>query len=153
MTPSAYQSMRRELDAKLAEITPEQASTALQRLEDLESAKPTGGQLARGALAGAAAGPISLLASKGVSGEALRGLQSAVAAPGLAGKARGLLQASKGAGRMVLERSAGGAALGAIMPNVKHRLDTEAEMAKLREFMGTSNTGPVRGVVKRTLGV
>lgn len=44
---------------KLADVTRQEAQRSLERLEGIDAGRPTGGQLARGALVGSIAGPVA----------------------------------------------------------------------------------------------
>ena len=124
------------------EVSTSEAVTALKRLRELEARKPTAGQVARGAVAGSVGGMAASLARGAVSGKLREGVGEALQAPTVGGKLKALGKgALKGAG----EAAAGSAAFGATVPFVRQYLDTGAEKAKLKEYLGTSKRGRVRG--------
>lgn len=145
-------SMRDELVKIAAGISTAEAVEALRRLRELEEKRPTGGQVARGALAGTAAGTLASLASdvaKGAPG-IRESVGEAMKAPTLAGKAGRLgLSALKG----VAGKAAYAGTFGATMPVVRQYLDTGVEKAKLREYLGTNKRGRIRSEVVKTLGL
>ncbi len=133
------------------EITAQEAVQAMKRLRKLEREKPTGGQLARGALTGALVGPAAATASKlvgGGMGEAARKAMSKSKHP--VGKALALGSAAV---RGLAAPAASGAVFGAGLPIVRGELERGSEKAKLREYLGVARGGKVRRKAKRVLGV
>ena len=146
-----YKSMLDEL-LKIAssDVSTSQALKSLERLKQIEDNKPTGGEIARGALAGTAAGTAALTARSLVTGGLVKGVRAAMTAPTTGGKLVGL---GKGALEGLGSTAAGSAAFGATLPAARRYLDTEAEKATLRGYLGTSKKGRLRGKVTRVLGV
>lgn len=143
-------SMRQELE-KIAEGTSTaEAVEALRRLKELEANKPSASQIARGAVAGTAAGLAAQVAREGVSGGLKKGIGEALKAPTVKGKLWGL---GKGALTNLGATAAGSAAFGATLPMARQYLDSGAEKARLREYLGTSKRGRTRREVAKVLGV
>ena len=146
-----FEAMADELMKIAAEgVSAYEAVKAINRLKKIEKNKPTGGEIARGALAGTAAGTTAMAARAAVSGEMAKGIRGALQAPTIGGK---LLNLGRGALKGVGTTAAGSAAFGATLPAARRYLDTEAEKATLREYLGTSKGGKARQRVKRVLGV
>ena len=125
---------------KLAAVTPEEAEASFKRLKALEETKPTGGQIARGALAGTVGGAASQLARGLVTGDIVQGIRESMKEPTLSGFGKNLaLRTLKNVGGTV----AGTAAFGSTLPLVRQHLDRQAEIAKLKEFLGQEQTGTV----------
>lgn len=112
----------------------EDAEAALKRLRRLERSEPTADQLMRGAAVGAVAGPAIGMTSRLIEG-------------GLKGK--GLL----GTGRAVAGQATSGALLSGVVPYVRYKLDLEAEKEKIRDYLGTSSKGKLRGQIKKRTGL
>lgn len=138
---------------KLAEVSREEAASALERLKTLEAKKPSAEQLTRGALTGAIVGPGALLASKLVGGGVGKGLGTALKARGAGAKATGLAKALWGGTRQLGGAAASGAVFGAGLPTVRRHLDEQAEKEKLRQYLGTSKRGRLRRKASKYLGV
>lgn len=142
---------------KLAEVGYGEASVALKKLQKLEAEAPTGGELARNALAGAMVGPVMGTVSQLVAGR--QPLQEALGAfreglPGAAKTYRGAwAKGLKGTGRGMAASALSGSVLGAGMPLVRGYLHREAEKEKLRDYLGESPRGKLRGKIKQELGV
>lgn len=96
---------------KLAEVAQDEAQRALNRLEWLETGRPSNEQLARGALIGSIVGPVASGASKLIS----------------TGKFH--------TPREVAGQVAGGLITGTALPFMKHHLDTHAERKKLQDYV------------------
>ena len=127
---------------KLSAVTREEAEGALKRLKTLEETKPTGGQIARGALAGAGAGTLATIANNLVSGRIVGGIRDVVkAAPG--GRAAMAKQVGLSALGTLGGNIAGTTAFGAAMPILRGHLDRKAEIAKLKEYVGTQPAGSI----------
>lgn len=145
-----YQAMSDELLKIAQEVTAYEATRALNKLRELEAKKPTGSEIARGALAGGTAGTVASLARSAVSGGLAKSVREAMQAPTIVGKAGRLTSSAlSGAGQSM----AGSAAFGSTLPFVRGYLDREAEKAKLREYLGVAKGGKVRRKAKRVLGV
>lgn len=144
-----YEAMRDELE-KIADVSHYEAASAMRRLRQIEREKPGGDEVARGAIAGSAAGVASRAAGGLMSGDIVKGTREALKAPTVAGKIGKLgLGALRGAGSSM----AGSAAFGTTLPFVRRHLDREAEKAKLEDYLGTSKGGTTRRKAKRMLGV
>lgn len=141
--------------AKIANegISAEEAAVALKRLRKLEASAPTKGELARNAMAGMMVMPVMTNVSGLISGR--HPLQDALSKKTLLGKpVKGALERGlKLTGRGMLAAGVSGSILGAGMPVIRQKLHTEAEKQKLREFLGKSRHGRLRGKVKKELGV
>lgn len=143
---------------KLAQsVSRMEAEDALRRLRKLERDAPTAGELSRNALAGAAVMPVMGTVSGLVSGkqplqEQLRLFRegAATAAPT---RRAAWKKGISGTGRGMLASAVSGVALGAGMPLVRGYLHREAEKEKLRDYLGVSKRGKLRGKVKKQLGV
>lgn len=139
---------------KLAAVTPEEAAAAYQKLQKLESQTPTAAELGRGALAGSAVGILSTGASNLASGNLKRGVQNALKEKTWGGRLKAM-------GRSALQAGAGSAAgsatFGAALPLIRRRLDRNAEIAKLKEFVGQEpgegRISQARHAVAKNLGV
>lgn len=140
-----------------SEVDTAEAVGALKRLRKLEAKKPSGAQLARGALTGALVGPAALLASQAVKGglgkNIVGGISKAWKAPTKAGKALGLAKALGSGVRGLSGAAASGAVFGAGLPTLRGHLESEAEKATIRQYLGGEDAGTMRGKVRRTLGV
>jgi hypothetical protein len=157
---------------KVAEgVSGVEAADALKRLQKLEESKPTGGEMARNALAGGMVGPVMTTASGLIAGkqpfqEALerfhemakreqfavpKGLRSSLSDPRFRKEVlqRGLARTGRG----MLAAGASGAILGSLMPVIRTKLHESAEKEKLRDYLGTSSRGRLRSQVKQQLGV
>lgn len=116
---------------KLATVTPEQAVAAKENIQQLEKAKPSAGQLARGALVGSAVGTTAGLVSKAIGGNFKKGL--------------------KPNARDVAALMASGAIFGSATPVAKYHMEHQANQRKLDEFAHPKP--PLVDRVKETLGV
>lgn len=133
---------------KLSAVTREEAEGALKRLKTLEETKPTAGQVARGALAGSAAGTTAALASNLLSGNLAKGVREAWKAPTIAGKVGKMgLSALRTAGGA----AGGSAAFGATLPTVRGHLDRQAEIAKLKEYLGHTDEASIPSALHHKL--
>lgn len=122
---------------KLAtELTPEEATASAKRLQKLEESAPSPGKILRGALVGATVGPIASLAWRAAAGPKGR-----VGQPIYLGM------------RPQLANAAHGAIFGGLMPAGQHKLETEVEKQKLREYLGTHPRGTVRGEIRKVTGL
>lgn len=100
-----------------ADLSRDDAEHALHRLEGLETARPTGGQLLRGAAVGAIASPIASNISRLIShGEFTHP-------------------------RDIAGQVAGGLVMGTALPFAKHKLETGAERKTLRNYIEQSPRG------------
>lgn len=102
---------------KLGAVSDQQAQSSIDRLEALEKAKPTGGQLARYGILGAGAGAVGKLVSHGIE--------------------HGTLPARRG---LAGAGAAGTIAMGAV-PLVRSALDRRAEAGKLKSYMKQEHIG------------
>jgi hypothetical protein len=119
--------------SKLADVSAEEAASAYKRLKQLDKDKPTVGQLGRGALVGAVAAPTAGIVSKMIAG----------------GPKKGLVEGA----RNLAGQAASGAIYGGGMPYVRHKLEHRAEEEKLKDYLGKSKRGKLRGQIQKTLGV
>lgn len=120
-------------------VSSTEAEGALKRLNKLDEAKPSGGELARGAIAGTGLSVAGNLLGSTISGTRAP-LRAAVAgAPTL--------------GKQIAGAAIPGVIVGAALPLVRRHMDVEAEKEKLRSHLGISNHGAVRSQIKQTLGV
>lgn len=103
--------------AKVAEVTREQAQTALGRLDELEHQRPTLGQLGRGALVGSMVGPVASNVNKLIS--------------------KGEFHSP----REMLGQIAGGAIFGTVTPLLKHKVETGTERHILKDYVGSGHEG------------
>ena len=137
-----------------SEVSEEEAQRALGRLQQLEAWKPTVGQLSRGALVGAGVAPLATVVNRTVSGQLGKGLTEALKTQGgVKQKALGLGRAAFSGGRQLAAASAGTAAAGALLPQLKMQADQAAEKEKLRQYLGTSSRGPARQKLMEYAGV
>lgn len=97
---------------KLADVTRTDAQAAFDRLEQLESARPTASQLARGALVGSVAGPIASNISKVISSGHLH------------------------TPREIAGQVVGGLLMGTAVPLAKQTVDAHAEKSVLKDYIG-----------------
>jgi len=144
-----------ELVMKAAETTYEDAAKALQRLRELESSKPTVGEISRGALAGAAGGTAASIVNQLVSGGAQKAFQTAMKErkPGWAGMAKGMGSGALTVGRNLTGAAAGSAAFGTTLPFVRRGLDEKAEASRLKEYLGQNQSSRLRRGASEYLGV
>lgn len=146
-----YAAFLDELQKIAEDVSAREAVGALKRLKQLERDKPTGGQLARGALTGALVGPAASAANKLVSGGLGEAASKAMKGPKHpVGKA---LSLGAAAARGLAAPAASGAVFGAGLPMVRRQLDQGAEKAKLREYLGVAKGGKTRREAKKVLGV
>ncbi len=124
---------------KLAAVSADQANSALTRLKKLEESKPTGGEIARGAVAGASLGALG-----NVMGSTIAGTRAPL---------RALAAGGPTLGRQVAGSLAPGVLIGAALPILRRKMDEGAEVETLKNHLGMSQKGPVRSRVKQTLGV
>jgi hypothetical protein len=129
---------------KLAEVTAEEAEQARKRLKQLEKDAPTAGQLGRGAMVGAAVGPLMGAAMKAVAGS-----PAAAGPPIPVGAKAKVLGGARGA----LAQSLAGAIYSGGIPYLRHQLEHGVEEQKLREYAGQTHKGRLRGRLKKTFGV
>ena len=137
-----FQAMADEL-LKMAEedgITTQEAHDAFKQLRGLEKSKPSKGKLLRGAGVGAIAGPVA-------------GALSDVIMGGGQGKGKGIAKAMAAGGRKILARAGTGAIYGGALPYARHKLEREAQMQKLREYVGEKKRGKLRGKIKKMTGI
>jgi hypothetical protein len=125
-----------QLNKLAAEISKDDAETSFTRLKKLEDSRPSKGQLLRGALVGGTVAPIANLALRAAAGS----------------KARMGQPIYLGA-RSQLANAAHGAIFGGLVPAGQHKLETEAEKQKLREYVGTHPRGTLRGDIKKVTGL
>ena len=131
-----------------------EAVESLSKLRRLEREKPTGGELARNALAGVAVMPAVTTASSLVAGE--QPIQKALEARRLTGVGTIGSALKRGAwksGRGLAGAALSGAVLGAGLPLARGYLHREAEKETLRDYLGVSKRGKTRKKVKKELGV
>lgn len=122
---------------KLAEeISPEEALGSAKRLQKLEESAPSPGKMMRGALVGSLVQPLSSLAWRAAAGSKGRMGHPIYQGP-----------------RTMMAHAAQGAIFGSLMPAGQHKLESEVEKQKLREFLGTHPRGTVRGTIKKTTGL
>lgn len=114
--------------AKVAEVTREQASHALQRLDELEHQRPTAGQLGRGAIVGSLVGPIASNVSKLVSSGKLH------------------------TPREIAGQIAGGTIFGTATPLLKHKVETGTERRTLRDYVESGRGGRLATQIESKLG-
>lgn len=129
-------------------ISEEDARRAYEHLGRLEQSKPAIGELGRGGAVGAVIGPVATLAARAIAGAKGRS----------GGKLVDLKDVSKGyslwpGARSITASSGYGAVFGGAMPALRHKLETEAETQKLREYVGEARGGKLRRNIKKTLGV
>jgi hypothetical protein len=128
--------------AKLAaEVTKDDAKRSLKRLKGLDASAPTLGELGRGAAVGSVVMPLSSLAWRAIAGPKGR-----VAGP----KGPGQLWPGM---RPTAATAAQGAVLGSFLPAGRHKLEQEAEKQKLREYVGHTRRGTLRGRVRKYTGI
>jgi hypothetical protein len=114
---------------KMARVTAQQAQQSLQRLDELQDLR--GGELARGAGVGAAAGP-----AIGLGGRLISGARS-----------------PKHLARQVAADAFTGAAFGGAIPFLRNKLEREVEKEKLKDYAEEGRSRTMRRRVKRTLGL
>ena len=131
-----------QLEKLANEITKEDAEKSLKRLRSLNESAPTLGQLGRGASVGSVVMPLS-----GLAWRAIAGAKGRTAAAGLNPKALW-----PGA-RPMAATAAQGAVLGSLLPAGRHKLEQGAEKQKLREYVGHTRRGTLRGKVKKYTGL
>jgi hypothetical protein len=102
---------------KLGAVSDQQAQSSIDRLETLEKAKPTGGQLARYGALGAGAGALGRVVSHGIE--------------------HGKLPTGRALGGAA---AAGTIAMGAV-PLVRSALDRRAEAGHLKKYMKQEHIG------------
>lgn len=107
---------------KLGAISEDQARASLERLDSLEKAKPTAGQVARYGAIGAAAAPGIKVLTNAIHGKSLHDFGQA--GKGLRGIARGA------AGSAV-----GGALMAGAVPLVRSHFDRKAESGTLKKYV------------------
>jgi hypothetical protein len=135
------------------EITQQEAAAALQRLKKLEAERPTTAQLGRGAAAGAIVAPVVTLLNKAVAGGTGKEFGKAIRAPTTRGRVLGMGKALLGGGRQLAAASAGSAAFGATLPEVRGYLDRKAEKEKLEQYLGISQRGRLRKAISEHTGL
>jgi hypothetical protein len=111
-----------------AEMTRQDAQSALQHLEELEATRPTTGQLLSGAALGATIGPISSNVNKLISSGHLN------------------------SPREIAGQVAGGLLFGTAMPYAKHELESGAERRKLRQYVDAGHGGRLATQIENKLG-
>lgn len=116
-------------------VSREEAEQALGRLQNLESTKPTAGELARGAAVGAAITPLATLAGRVVSGDKLLG-DLAEKTEGIKNPKLRTLGKGVAALRNLGSSAASGAFFGGAIPAVRGEVEREAERKKLRNYLG-----------------
>lgn len=122
---------------KLAEeISPEEALQSAKRLQKLEESAPSPSKMMRGALVGSIVQPLSSLAWRAAAGPKGRMGHPIYQGP-----------------RTMLAHASQGAIFGSLMPAGQHKLESEVEKQKLREFLGTHPKGTVRGTIRKTTGL
>ncbi len=119
-----------------AELTPEEAASSAKRLQKLEESAPSPGKIMRGAAVGGVVGPLASLAWRAAAGPV-----------GRMGKPINL------GTRTHMANAAHGAIFGGLMPAGQHKLETEVEKQKLREYIGTHPRGTVRGEIRKMTGL
>ena len=136
-----FQAMADEL-LKLAEdgVSTGEALEAFKRLRKLEKSAPTKGQLLRGAGIGAVAGPAA-----GAIADVIQG--------GAGGAGKGLTKALTAGGRKLLARASTGAIYGGALPYARHQLERQAELEKLRSYVGESKRGKLRSKIRKVTGI
>lgn len=132
-------------DAQLSKlavaVSKEDAEKSLKRLRSLNESAPTVGEMGRGAAVGSLVMPLS-----GLAWRAIAGAKGRVAGP------KGPGQLWPGA-RPMAATAAQGAVLGSLLPAGRHKLEQEAEKQKLREYVGHTRRGTLRGKVKKYTGL
>lgn len=123
---------------KLAKPDREEAMASLQRLERMDQTRPTGPELARGAIAGT---------SLGVAGNLLNSTIAGTRAP-----LRAAVAGGPTLGKQIMGAAIPGVIFGAALPVVKRKLDESAEKETLRAHLGMSRGG-ARSKMRQTLGV
>lgn len=130
-------------DEKVAnEVSKEDAERSLRRLKSLDKDAPTVGQVGRGAAVGSVVMPLSGLAWRAIAGKRGR-VPSTLKDPGR------LWPGS----RPMAATAAQGAVLGSLLPAGRHKLEQGAEKQKLKEYVGQSRRGTLRGKIKRHTGL
>ncbi len=125
-----------QLKKLASELTPEEATASAQRLKKLEDSAPSPSKILRGAAVGGVVGPLASLAWRAAAGPV-----------GRMGKPINLGK------RTHLANAAHGAIFGGLMPAGQHKLETEVEKQKLREYVGTHPRGTVRGQIRKMTGL
>lgn len=108
---TSFEACLQELLKLAHEASKEEALGALDRLEGIERARPTAGQMARGAIIGGAVGPAASAVGKLIS--------------------HGHFQAP----REALSQAVTGALAGSAVPFIKNRLESTAERRMLRNYV------------------
>lgn len=143
--PAVVDSMSKlQSSSEEKQITTREAEDAFRRLRGLERSAPSKGSLMRGAAVGALAAPAVGALVDVISPKALGG--------GAAPKIKMLRSLGRGT-RKILGRSVQGAAYGGALPYARHRLEREAEMQKLREYVGEKKRGKLRGKIRKATGL
>lgn len=125
-----------QLKKLAAELTPDQAQESAKRLRGLEESAPSPAKMLRGAAVGAVVQPLASLAFRAAAGPEFR-----------MGKNINL-------GRRVnMANAVQGAIFGSLVPAGQHKLETEVEKQKLREYLGTHQRGTVRGQIRKMTGL
>ena len=135
------------------DVTAREAMGAGKRLKKLERQKVTPGEIARSALAGAAAGMTGSAVRETVAGKPLKAIKGALKTPGVGKKVLRLGGAGLRGMHGMLGTAAGSAALVTAAPFIRRHLHQEAEKETLRQYLGQSPHGKERGAVKRHLGI
>jgi hypothetical protein len=149
-----YQYMHREL-RKLcaADMSEEDAAKSLANLQRLDRERPTAGQTARGAMAGAVGGLASKTMSSISSGDMKKGLSSSMAGrTGAKGKLMGAGAALLKGLHQGASAASGSAAFGATVPSVKRQLERGAEKGRLKAYAEGAPEGALRSSIKERLG-
>jgi hypothetical protein len=114
--------------AKLAEVTREDASAALERLQQIEQSGPTRAQLIRGAAVGALTSPLASNVSKMIS--------------------KGELHTP----REIAGQVAGGLIMGTAVPMMRRKVESTAERRTLRDYVDAGHGGRLANQIQDTLG-
>lgn len=125
-----------QLKKLAAELSPEEVMASAKRLQKLDESAPSPGKMMRGALVGSVVQPLSSLAWRAAAGSKGRMGHPIYQGP-----------------RTMLAHAAQGAIFGSLMPAGQHKLETEVEKQKLREYLGTHPRGTLRGQIKKTTGL
>jgi len=111
---------KKEEGEKLGAISDQEAEHSLNRLEQLEAARPTPTQAGRYAAIGSVAGPLVRMATNKIRGKALLDFGQAPGVSALRGVAADAL---------------GGAVMGGAVPLVRNSLDQRAEVGRLKSYL------------------
>jgi len=118
-----------ECQVKVAAVTAEEARNSLGRLDQLESVRK--GELGRGALVGAAVGPVMSNVGRLISG----------------GKRPGSML------RQTAAEMTTGAIFGGALPYARNRLERTVEREKLKDYLEGGRSKTLRSKVRRSVGV